>query len=400
MKYINPSLISHLSNDETEQLIKDYYNDIKIKDIIETYKINCQPSSFRKLLPAIETEQLCPYCNHKLQIQYLPRNHSGINLLLICPECRHEPDSGYCCCKTCIERARQEEFEEQKKKYKERLKIEQENKLLIQELLYSEQNQERDIATLSFEEKVYIGAVLRGGIDEDYNIIKPFSQFHTPIAPTPMFSKEITDMLYQNNILRVSPETDLECFADIDIEKRRYTFYTNKVYWYLNLKSPYLEKVTLIDFLVNPLEEANAYEAYCLWRKIALNECLEYLLYSIKEMFNITYKVGDKTNGVLNDLLNEYSVGQIYYLIYNATNKALRFKEENCVGNSHAANSIIGYMQSLGERAQNNHWVLNNYSRVKDCPQSLVSKFFFERILKINEMGFTQKPQIIGAEFY
>jgi chorismate mutase len=91
-------------------------------------------------------------------------------------------------------------------------------------------------------------------------------------------------------------------------------------------------------------------------------------------------------------------VGQIYHLIYTATNKALRFKEEHCVANNHAANSIIGYMQSLGERAQNDHWNLNNYNRVKECPQSLISKFFFERILRINEMGFTQKPQLIGID--
>ena len=93
-------------------------------------------------------------------------------------------------------------------------------------------------------------------------------------------------------------------------------------------------------------------------------------------MFNITYKVGDKTNGVLNDLLNEFSVGQIYHLIYTATNKALRFKEEHCVANNHAANSIIGYMQSLGERAQNDHWNLNNYNRVKR-----VSSITYQQIL-------------------
>lgn len=397
MKYIKPRQISHLSDDETEQLLKSYYNDSRIKDIIEAYKINCQPSSFRKLLPALETEQLCPYCNSRLIIQYLPRNYSLNNTQLICPECGHEPESEYCHCNTCREKARQEMLKEQQRKNEYALKIKQENERLVRELLYSGENQERDIDTLSFEERIYIGAVLREGIDEEYNIIKPFKQFRMPIAPTPMLSREITNILYKNNIIRIYPETDLECFTDIDIEKKTYSFYTNEVYWQLNLKSTYLDKVTLIDSLINPFEEINIYEAYCQWRKIALNECLEYLLYNIEAMFGITYKVGDKTTGVLNDLLNEYSVGQIYYLIYNATNKALRFKEENCVGNNHAANSIIGYMQSLGERAQNNHWDLNNYSRVKDCPQSLVSKFFFERILKINELGFTQKPHIIGT---
>ena len=398
MKYIKSEKISHLSNDEIEQLIKDYYNNCKIKDIIETYKIDCQPSSFRKILPTIETVELCHYCKHTLQIQYLPRNYSLNNTRLICPECGHEPENEHCRCNTCTERAIQEKLEKQQKQQEQALKIKRENERVLRELLYSPKNQEIDIDTLSFEERVYVGAVLREGIDEGYNIIKPFSQFRTPIAPTPILSREITDTLYKSRIIRIHPETPLECFTDIDIEKKSFSFYTNEVYWLLNLKSTYLEKVTIIDSLINPFEQTNAYEAYCLWRKIALNECLEYLLHNIETVFNITYKVGEKTNGVLNDLLNEYSVGQIYYLIYNATNKALRFKEENCVGNNHAANAIIGYMQSLGERAQNYHWILNNYSRVKDCPQSLVSKFFFERILKINEMGFTQKPQIIDIK--
>lgn len=398
MKYVKPNQVSHLSDDEIEKLIKDYYDGVKIKDIIEIYKIDCQPSSFRKILPAIETEQVCLYCNHKLQIQYLSRNYSSFNTELICPECGHEPENEYCPCNTCRERAREEKRKEQQKKDEQARKIKQEKEQFIREVLYFKQKQERDIDTLSFEERVYIGAILREGIDEGYNFIKPFSQFRTPIAPTPVLSKDITNMFYQNNIIKIYPETDFECFTDIDFENRNYSFYSNKVYWQLNLKCAYLEKVMLIDSLINPTPKTNGYETYCLWRKIALNECLEYLLHNIETMFNITYKVGDKTNGVLNDLLNEFSVGQIYHLIYTATNKALRFKEEHCVANNHAANSIIGYMQSLGERAQNDHWNLNNYNRVKECPQSLISKFFFERILRINEMGFTQKPQLIGIE--
>lgn len=48
MKYVKPNQVSHLSDDEIEKLIKDYYDGVKIKDIIEIYKIDCQPSSFRK----------------------------------------------------------------------------------------------------------------------------------------------------------------------------------------------------------------------------------------------------------------------------------------------------------------------------------------------------------------
>ncbi len=40
MKYVKPNQVSHLSDDEIEKLIKDYYDGVKIKDIIEIYKIN------------------------------------------------------------------------------------------------------------------------------------------------------------------------------------------------------------------------------------------------------------------------------------------------------------------------------------------------------------------------
>ena len=39
MKYVKPNQVSHLSDDEIEKLIKDYYDGVKIKDIIEIYKI-------------------------------------------------------------------------------------------------------------------------------------------------------------------------------------------------------------------------------------------------------------------------------------------------------------------------------------------------------------------------
>lgn len=35
MKYVKPNQVSHLSDDEIEKLIKDYYDGVKIKDIIE-----------------------------------------------------------------------------------------------------------------------------------------------------------------------------------------------------------------------------------------------------------------------------------------------------------------------------------------------------------------------------
>lgn len=72
-----------------------------------------------------------------------------------------------------------------------------------------------------------------------------------------------------------------------------------------------------------------------------------------------------------------------------------RFKVEKDVSTKHAANTIIGSAQSFAERAKINGWNIQKYHRVKECPESALSKFFFERILPIGYMGFDEKPHII-----
>lgn len=394
MQYIKHSKIEHLSDNQVTQLLVDYYHKKSISDILKSYKIDIKPSSFSKILPSKETSELCPVCGNSLQEQYLSRTSRAGKTVLRCSVCNHEPYSENCSCEECKKAKREKSILIEQQKQEEKLRIKQQNETFIKDCL-TEEIPVIDIKSLSLEEKVYMGAIMRGGIDEGYNYIKPIVQFDSLIAPTEEFAIDIVKMLKRKNIIRIHPKSDMECFGNIDIEKETYSYYIGKVYWKLNLASDGVSQVSLVDSLINPNKEVDVNEAYLLWKKIALNESIQYLLYSIKKTFNVSYNVGDKTIGVLMDLLNDYSVGQIYYIIYNSVNKALRFSMDNQVNKNHAVNTIVGCMQSLGERAKNKKWNLENYSRIGECPQSLVSKFFFERILKIDDKGFTLKPQQI-----
>lgn len=52
----------------------------------------------------------------------------------------------------------------------------------------------------------------------------------------------------------------------------------------------------------------------------------------------------------------------------------------------------MGNAQSFADRARLNNWNLQKYGR-GECPESALSKFFFERVLKIGYDGFNSKPR-------
>lgn len=383
--------LEHLSDDQIDELLKKYYQKASISKLIKEYHLNVTSHKFASILPLEikPTDSVCEYCGGKLLLKHLSRCLSP-NHKYVCVNCNHSLNDDDCVCKFCEEKRQQLIQEEEEKKALKEYRI----KEYLRSRLEVKEEYHVDFDELTFIQKVYLGALLRGGIYEDYSCIKSIISLTTPLAPTYKFVEDIISELTKKSIIVIHPNTDIDCFSDIDIENDHFCYQVYKVLWYLNVKSSHLERIPLIDSIINPDFEFDKDEALKLWRNIALNECTEYLIYNIRRVFNIEFSVGEKTISVINDLLKYYSVSQIYYIIYNSTSKALRYKEEYNVSKNHAANTIIGNMQSLGERALNKGWVLEKYSRNRDCPQSLISKFFFERILRIDEGGFNLKPDL------
>jgi len=377
------SKLKHLSKTQIEELIEKYYNHEKLQDLIEEYDIDTIPSQLVRLFPSIITEFLCPYCDVNLEIKRVSRDYKWVEGPAFCTSCGHEKTE-YCRCSNCL---KQDQLQAQ-------LRIQEKQKVL-DSLLAIDENKKVDLDTLSFEDKIYLGAFLREGISEDFNFIKPLDEFINPIAPTEEYSNEILDDLRRKGLIIIHPESDSSFFEDIDLETGDFTFYRNNVKWLLNVQKEGFNKVPLIDSLINPDDYFEPEEAYQIWRRISLYEALEYFCYSVINILGVQYSPGEKTITVFNDLINDYSVSQIYTIIYRATNNALRFQVEKGVSRKHAANTIIGNAQNFAERAKVNNWEVLRYHRLKELPESALSKFFFERILKIGYSGFNEKPRLI-----
>lgn len=373
----------HLTSNQLENLIERYYSNEKIANLIKEFDLKLRPTELVKNFPPEVLDSECIYCGTNIIRSRISREYSKWRTASeYCPNCGHE-NKGFCSCPNCKEQDRlKKEIERQHKQD------------FINSWIVIDEDSKIDFDLLTFTDKVYLGAILREGISEDYNYIKPFENFTNSISPTSEFRSEIVDRLIEINAIVIHPSIDSEFIEIIDYENGNYRYFPYKVKWALNVKKEHINKVPLIELLINPLNirESEYEEAFFLWKKIALYESIEYFHHSVTNILGIEYSIGDKTKSVLTDLLNDYSVSQIYGILYKSTNNALRFQAEKGVSTKHASNTIIGNAQSFGERAKINNWDLQKYGRIKDCPESSLSKFFFERILKIGYDGFNEKP--------
>jgi hypothetical protein len=128
-----------------------------------------------------------------------------------------------------------------------------------------------------------------------------------------------------------------------------------------------------------------------LWRKIALEECLQYLDIALTE-HGFSFNPGEKTYQVFKNLLEDHSVAQAYNLIWRAVKDAAAFYMRERVSKNHAANTVVGSIQRQLDPARAEEWEIRHFRRDRRCPQSAISQVFFDIVLQIGEEGFNRPP--------
>ena len=133
------------------------------------------------------------------------------------------------------------------------------------------------------------------------------------------------------------------------------------------------------------------------WQDVALWECLEYLDQSMKE-HHFDFSPGDKTTEVIRRLLRNYSVSQIYNITWRGTKDAAARLQRERIAVNHAANSVITYMETYGERALANGWDLARYRRLATLPQSYVSRILGNVVLRLGDDMFDMVPHDLFSD--
>lgn len=377
--------LSKLSREEIDTLISRYYGNERVADLIKEYKLDLSPSSLVNQFPPEILDDKCIYCDVNIIKPRMPKTYHSRGIEnMYCPNCKHDP-VGFCLCNNCQE-------QEQKQRDLARLH----KQAFIDKWITIDEDKMIDLDSLTFTDRVYLGALLREGLSEDCDYIMPIIDFVNPIAPTDEFITEIIQRLFDIKAIVIHPNTDYRSIEIIDYENGQYNYYPREVKLALNIRNEGLSQIEIVESLISPTDilESDYEEAFSLWKKNALYESIEFFLYLIRKHFRINYSIGEKTKTVLNDLLNDYSVAQIYRILYYARERATLFESDFGATKRHASNTIIGKAQSYGEYIKSEGKDMFKYKRIKECPESALSRFLFERILKIGNRGFNEKPSM------
>lgn len=374
--------LMHLQPEQIEELMKRYYSGETATKLISEFNIHTTASNLYRVFPPEEfLDYKCEYCGNILVAKRPSK--SNINLPryekdLFCPKCNHKQYTTCRCqsCKNAEIRRNDERLENIKEAFSGQ----------IANVTFDE---------LSFLEKVYTGTLCRAYLRENMFEISPHDEMSNVIlTPTKELQIELYNVLIKSKVIRVSPNSAISAF-DFDENNFPKAYSMNKVAYNINLKMP-LNKNDLFLEILNPTyySEINKDDAFELWKKIAVAECIEYLEHRLKSV-GFDFSAGEKTYTTFEILLQDFSVSQIYGIIWREVANASKLYLEKSISKSHAANSVIGACQRYGERAKINKWDLKRYVRERTLPQSELSLFYFNKVLKIGDMGFDMPPCII-----
>ena len=385
---ISPHLAS-LAKEEVDQLIERYYSGENIASLIEKYHLSVAASQLASCFPpTIHPDHICRHCG----IAMISRQPSRTSIAygnereqIYCPNCRHV-DSPSCQCVNCkkdLELSRKAEEESMRR--------------MIQEEYSLKDNIERYISSLTLRERVLLGALLRTGLDENYTRIKPLDEQKSKLSPRASYDIEILRSLFLTKALVVHPASSIDAFDQSGRATFPNTFFLNKVCFHVNVDS-YNDDINTLKVLSHPeqqdFEAYSASDFHALWKEIALEECMEYLENRLTQV-GFPFTVGEKTTTIFNDLLDNFSTNQIFYIIHKSVTTASASYLENNLSRQHAANWAINNCQRYGERCISNKWNVYGYHRDRNCPQSTVSSFFFDRVMNVGNCCYEHCPKEI-----
>lgn len=159
--------------------------------------------------------------------------------------------------------------------------------------------------------------------------------------------------------------------------------------WKLMIRPTKKDMTSLRKVIKNP---ENHHELLQIWRLIIAHEALAFYKHNIEKVFKIT---GPSFDLALNFqyLTADFSLAQLYFLIYASTNFHARLvleekaKEEDIP--ELVIRNIFNYSSRLAaENTEIKPFKYRNYN----CPQSQISKYFFEEILQLEDDPFFVKP--------
>jgi hypothetical protein len=248
------------------------------------------------------------------------------------------------------------------------------------------------INELSVKHAVFLSSLIRFAANEDLTQILAYDEIKTDsLSPTEDYSISIIRELYKNGLIAISPESDLSSIEIVD--EQNFRFYISRVRWALPLtKTPIQQFILALDNKIRSTSYVDdAYDdVLSLAKEISYIECISYIKFTLEE-HKFEFNPGEKTELVIYNALDNFSVSQIYSFIWRAAKDAAAFYLRAAQNKKHAANTIVSSIEKQVDRALAHNWNVSSFKRNYSMPQSAVSRTFFNMLLLTDDGGFTQQ---------
>ncbi len=250
-----------------------------------------------------------------------------------------------------------------------------------------------DFDEIPLVDVLYLLALLRGGANEKITSIMAINRFDKPLTPSKYFDYEVVSYLHDCGYIGIDPVTDISLFQLTEDGLR---YHPINVCWRPLFANNGEEVGKILGELMEIVKKFNWPEHWLteseeVWKKIALNEGLEYLVFVLSE-HGISYEPKERASQVISHLLKDFSVAEICCVIWSQMNNTAGSIARNNVPIANAPNYLLKCMQSFGDRALKDNWNIKKFHRNFECPISLVAEIYYDKILQID--GFSEVPKI------
>lgn len=293
------------------------------------------------------------------------------------PSGRHSSE-----CAACREARELARIEAQKQ-------LESDRKLHLEDAFALRSDDPIELDELGLAEGLSLLALIRSLEHFSTDAILPLSKREEPFAPTVDFGIEQVKNLFNLGLIRIHPRSDLGAFVWDNDEVDR--FYLDRAAWVVRGQgSPEGRTLELERRLATAYREDDWPDVWHnewqdLWVQIGIEEAIAHIQFCLAE-HDFPFAAGSKTRGTYMDLLETFSIGQIYNFNWRAAKDAAAYWMRSEITKHQAANSCVGNIQRQADRARASGWDVKPFSRLWQLPLSSVSHIFFTVVMKESDM--------------
>lgn len=222
-------------------------------------------------------------------------------------------------CQRCQSAREQARIEAQKQ-------LEKDRRLYLEDDLAIRDDDPIELDELSLVESLTLFALIRSPEHFVTDAILPLSAREERFAPTQDFGIELVKSVFRRELIAIHPGSSLDAFVWEGDEFK--SFYLNRAAWVVRGEgSPEDRTLDLERRLARTYRNSDWPASWQddwleLWMRIAIEECIAHLQLCLSE-HDFPFATGPKTRGTYTDLLETFSVGQIFNFNWRAAKTQL-----------------------------------------------------------------------------